>query len=416
VTGWFAVIALVLITFGGLCAAIDAAYQSLSRNDVANLGDGPSVRVFDAIAADVPAHLNAVNFVRVLCETFAAILVALSFVSLGFDLTQSLVASAIAMTAITFVLVGSSPRSVGRAHPMKIVRTTGGLVRAIRLLLGPLTIALVGIGNAVTPGRARTTINTERQLLSMVDEATESDAIEEEDRDLIRSIFDFGDTILREVMIARTEMAALDSTITVDEALGMFLAEGYSRMPVVGVDNDDVLGIAHIKDTARFVRANPAKAKKALITELVRPALFLPEVKMADEALRVLQAEANHMALVVDEYGGIAGLVTMEDLIEEVLGEISDEYDDDEIEIVDLGDGSSRVSAATNIDDLAEHLDIPIDEDDVDTVGGLFVKNFGRFPETGDIVEVDGLQLIADRVERRRKRLISVLVRFVDVP
>jgi CBS domain containing-hemolysin-like protein len=415
VAGVFAVVALALVTFGGLCAAIDAAYQSLSRNDIANLGEGRTQRRFDAIAADMPAHLNAINFVRVLCETFAAILVALSFVSLGYDLTQSLVASAIAMTAITFVLVGSSPRSVGRAHPITIARRTGGMVRAIRVFLGPLTIALVGIGNAITPGRARTTIHTERQLLSMVDEATESDAIEEEDRDLIRSIFDFGDTILREIMIARTEMASLDSTVTVDEALGQFLAEGYSRMPVVGVDNDDVIGIAHIKDTARFVRSNPARAKKALITELVRPALFLPEVKMADEALRVLQAESNHMALVVDEYGGIAGLVTMEDLIEEVVGEISDEYDDDEIDIVDIGDGSLRVSASTNIDDLAEHLDIAIDEDDVDTVGGLFVKNFGRFPEAGDIVDVAGLRLTAERVERRRKRLITVLVRIVDI-
>jgi CBS domain containing-hemolysin-like protein len=248
----------------------------------------------------------------------------------------------------------------------------------------------------------------------MVDEATESDAIEEEDRDLIRSIFDFGDTILREVMVARTEMVALDSTVTVDEALGQFLSAGFSRMPVVGVDNDDVLGIAHIKDTARFVRAHPARAKKALITELVRPALFLPEVKMADEALRVLQSESNHMALIVDEYGGIAGLVTMEDLIEEVLGEISDEYDEDDVDIVDLGDGSLRVNASTNIDDLAEHLDLPIDEDDVDTLGGLFVKNFGRFPETGDAVTVSGLELVADRVERRRKRLVTVLVRIVD--
>lgn len=415
-SAWFAVFALGLISFGGLAAAIDAAYQSLSRNDVANLGVGKSQRLFDAIAADVPAHLNAVNFVRVLCETFAAILVALSFVSLGYDLTQSLIASAVAMTVITFVLVGSSPRSVGRAHPMTIARWTGGIVRTIRVLLGPLTIVLVGIGNAVTPGRARTTIQTERQLLSMVDEATESDAIEEEDRDLIRSIFDFGDTILREVMIARTEMDSLDSTVTVDEALGLFLAAGYSRMPVVGVDNDDVIGIAHIKDTARFVRAHPARAKKAFITELVRPALFLPEVKMADEALRMLQAEANHMALVVDEYGGIAGLVTMEDLIEEVIGEISDEYDDEDVDIVDMGDGTSRVLASTNIDDLAEHLDIAIEEDDVDTVGGLFVKNYGRFPEAGDVVVVDGLELVADRVERRRKKLKSVIVRIVDTP
>lgn len=410
-SGLFAGLALVLILVGGLSAAIDAAYQSLSRGDIQDLAEGRLEKTFDRIAADIPNHVNAVNFVRVLCELFAAILVALAFVGAGLDLYGALIWSAVAMVVVTFVLVGSSPRSIGRANPVAVVRWTGWFVRSVRLILGPITVALVGIGNLVTPSRSGSQVNTERQLLSMVDEATESDAIEEEDRELIRSIFDFGDTILREVMIARTEMVALDATATVDEALGQFLAEGFSRMPVVGVDNDDVKGIAHIKDAARFARSKPELALSTPVTAIARPALFLPEVKAADEALRQLQAEANHMALVVDEYGGIAGLVTMEDLIEEVVGEIADEHDDDDNEFVDLGDGSTRVSAAASIDDLAELFEIDFDEDDVDTVGGLFVKEFGRFPVAGDAVEVQGVRFIAERVERRRKRLITVIVR-----
>jgi CBS domain containing-hemolysin-like protein len=412
---WFSIIALVLVSFGGLTAAIDAAYSSLSRNDVAGLGEGTGRdKSFDKIAADIPGHLNAINFVRVLCETFAAILVSLAFVSSGFDLWQALVASAATMAVITFVLVGSSPRSVGRAHPLVIVEWTGWLVRAFRIILGPITVALVGIGNAVTPGRARTSVNTERQLLSLVDEATESDAIEEEDRDLIRSIFDFGDTIVREVMVARTEMATLDSTDTIDESLGKFLADGFSRMPVIGEDSDDIRGIAYLKDIIRYVRRDPEGSKTTPVTAILRTALFIPEVKKGDEALRELQERANHMALVVDEYGGIAGLVTMEDLIEEVVGEISDEYDDADIEFTPIGDGSIRVSAAANIDDLAEHLDLEIDEDDVDTVGGLFVKNLGRLPATGDSVHAHGLLITAERVERRRKRLVTVIVTVED--
>ena len=414
-SAWLSIIAVVLVTIGGLAAAIDAAYSSLSRNDVAGIGEGTArAKTFDTIAADIPGHLNAINFVRVLCETFAAILVSLAFVAAGFDLVGTLAWSAVTMAAITFVLVGSSPRSVGRAHPLVIVRWTVSLVRACRIILGPITVALVGIGNAVTPGRARTSIATERQLLSLVDEATESDAIEEEDRDLIRSIFDFGDTIVREVMVARTEMATIDATATVDEALTIFLAEGFSRMPVIGDDSDDIRGVAFLKDVIRAVRRDPKRAAKDPIVSIVRAAVFVPEVKKADEALRELQERSSHIALVVDEYGGIAGLVTMEDLIEEVVGEISDEYDDEEIEFTPLGDGAIRVSAAADIDSLAEHLDMSIDEDDVDTVGGFFVKNFGRLPVAGDEVVAHGLRIVAERVERRRKRLVTVIVTVED--
>ena len=408
----FASIAAALVVLGGLATAIDSAYGSLSRSEVAEIGEGSSrAKIFDAIAADIPTHLTTVNFIRVLSETFAAILVALVFVSLDFDVVGSLIGAAVVMTIVTFVLVGSSPRSVGRAHPITIVSWTGRLVRLLRLIVGPVTGLLVGIGNVITPSRVRTTINTERQLMSMVDEATESDAIEEEDRDLIRSIFDFGDTIVREVMVARTDMVTLTATDTVDDAEGVFLAEGYSRMPVIGEGSDDIVGIAYLKDVIRFARFHADEVHTKPIGQLTRPALFVPEVKKADEALRELQERSNHMALVVDEYGGIAGLVTLEDLIEEVIGEISDEYDDvDESDFTAIGDGSIRATASASIDDLAEHLDIAFDEDDVDTVGGLFVKHLGRLPAVGDAVSVHGLKLVAERVERRRKKLVSVLV------
>ena len=408
----FAAVAAALVVLGGLATAIDAAYGSLSRSEVAEIGEGtPRAKTFDAIAADIPTHLNTVNFIRVLSETFAAILVALTFVSLDLDIVASLVGAAVVMTVVTFVLVGSSPRSVGRAHPIAVVTWTGLLVRLFKIVLGPITRVLVGLGNVITPSRVRTTINTERQLMSMVDEATESDAIEEEDRDLIRSIFDFGDTIVREVMVARTDMVTLTETDSVDTAIGVFLAEGYSRMPVIGDGSDDIVGIAYLKDVIRFARFHAEEIHTKPIGQLSRPALFVPEVKKADEALRELQERSNHMALVVDEYGGIAGLVTLEDLIEEVIGEISDEYDDvDESDFTAIGDGSIRAAASASIDNLAEHLDIAFDEDDVDTVGGLFVKHLGRLPAVGDTVSVHGLRLVAERVERRRKKLVTLLV------
>ena len=413
----FAAVAVSLVILGALASAIDAAYGSVSRAEVVTIGDGTSrAKTFDAIATDIAAHLNAINFVRVVSETFSAILVALVFVSLGVDVVGSLVGAALVMTVLTFVLVGSSPRLFGRAHPIAVVTRTGRFVRACRIVVGPVTSVLVGIGSVITPGRVRTTINTERQLMSMVDEATESDAIEEEDRDLIRSIFDFGDTIVREVMVARTDMVTLNTADSVDTAVGVFLSEGYSRMPVIGEGSDDIVGIAYLKDVIRFARFHPDEEHSKPIGQLARPALFVPEVKKADEALRELQERSNHMALVVDEYGGIAGLVTLEDLIEEVIGEISDEYDDvDESDFVAVGNGAVRAAASASIDSLAEYLDIAFDEDDVDTVGGLFVKHLGRLPAVGDSVEVHGLRFVAERVERRRKKLVSVLVTVEEI-
>jgi len=412
IVGWFLTAAILLVAFGGLMAAVDAAIVSQSRADIAELAvTARSKRSLRAIAADTGAHLNAVNFVRIIAETTAAVLVTLVFATTIDALWLALLLSALLMTAVSFVLVGASPRSVGRAHPKTLLTLTAVLVHFLRVLLGPVANALVALGNRVTPGRTRlATFTSEDQLLSMVDEATELDVIEEDDRELIHSIFEFSETVVREVMIPRTDMVTIDADATVGAAMGLFLSKGFSRVPVVDGEVDDVTGILYLRDVARLVYERPRNLEALRVGELAKPAQFVPESKKADALLRQMQLESNHLAILVDEYGGIAGLVTLEDLIEELVGDISDEYDRDVVEIEDLGSGRFRVSARLPVDELGELFDLDLDDDDVDSVGGLLAKVLGRLPVAGSEARTSGLILTAERTEGRRKRISTVLV------
>ncbi|TFC05772.1 HlyC/CorC family transporter [Cryobacterium adonitolivorans] len=412
IVGWFLTAAILLVAFGGLMAAVDAAIMSLSRADIAELAvTARPKRSLRAIAADTGAHLNAINFVRIIAETTAAVLVTLVFATTIERIWLALLLSALLMTAVSFVLVGASPRSVGRAHPKSLLMLTAVLVHFLRVLLGPIANALVALGNRVTPGRSRlATFTSEDQLLSMVDEATELDVIEEDDRELIHSIFEFSETVVREVMIPRTDMVTIDADATVGAAMGLFLSKGFSRVPVVDGEVDDVTGILYLRDVSRLVYERPRNLESLTVGELAKTAQFVPESKKADALLRQMQLESNHLAMVVDEYGGIAGLVTLEDLIEELVGDISDEYDRDVVEIEDLGHGRFRVSARLPVDELGELFDLDLDDDEVDSVGGLLAKALGRLPVAGSEARTSGLILTAERTEGRRKRISTVLV------
>lgn len=410
--GVFVAVAVLLVAFGGLLAAADAALGVLSRNDLTDLAEGSRVRrSLLAIAADVPSHVNAVNFLRIISETTAAVLVTLALALLIDQWWWVLLIAALIMTAVSFVLVGSSPRSVGRAHPRELMRVAAFPVHATRVLLGPLADALVALGNRVTPGRPRTqTFSSEEQLLSMVDEAAEQEVLEQDDRELIHSIFEWGDTVVRELMIPRTDMVTIDDDRSAGDAMRLFLRSGVSRMPVVGRDADEVQGILYLRDLARLNHEQPETAGDTPVRELVRPALFVPESKKADDTLRQMQLSTTHLAMVVDEYGGIAGLVTLEDLIEELVGDISDEYDRGAPEVAALGGGVYRVSARLATDELGDLFGIELDDEDVDSAGGLLLKAIGRPPVAGDRAVVSGLVLRAERVERRRRRLRTLIV------
>jgi CBS domain containing-hemolysin-like protein len=412
----FVAVAVLLVAFGGLLAAADAALGVLSRTDLVDLASRHRAsKALLHISSDLGRYVNALNFTRVVSETAAAVLVTLSFAS-AFSRPDQwwlvLLCSALVMTATSFVLVGSSPRSVGRAHARGVIVVAAPVLRFIRVLLGPIADLLVALGNRVTPSRraAAVSFSSEEQLLSMVDEATELDVLEEDDRELIHSIFEFNDTVVREVMVPRTDMITVDDDTTVGVAMSQFLSTGVSRMPVIGRDADEVFGILYLRDVARLTHEHPDDAAISAVKTLARPALFVPESKKADETLRQMQLESNHLAMVVDEYGGIAGLVTLEDLIEELVGDISDEYDREETEVTRLGDGLYRVSAKLPTDELGDLFGIALDDDDVDSVGGLLTKALGRLPISGSAATVSGLVLTAERTEGRRKHLTTVLV------
>lgn len=408
----FLITAALLVVVGGLLTAISAALGAVGRNELIDLAATKrKPKALHALAAGMPAHERAVRFVRVIVDSTAAVLLTLAVSSWLDQWWEILLVTGVLLIGISFVVVGSSPRAVGQRHAAVMVSFFAPSVRAIRAVVGPLAELLIVLGNIVTPGSGGAAVSrSEDQLRNWVDEAADQDMLEDEDRELIHSIFELGDTIVREVMVARTDMVTVEGTNTLTEVMDVFLETGVSRIPVVGKDSDDIVGICYLRDVARVQHEKPASAKKTAIATLAKPAVFIPESKKVDDTLRFLQREQNHLAMVVDEYGGIAGLVTMEDLIEELVGEISDEYDLDVDEIIPIGADSYRVAAKYSLDDLADLYDIDIDEDDVDTVGGLLTKLVGRLPEADSQGETAYLRLIAEAPAGRNQRVSWIRV------
>jgi CBS domain containing-hemolysin-like protein len=236
------------------------------------------------------------------------------------------------------------------------------------------------------------------------------DEPEEFEQELLDSVEDFGETIVREIMVPRVDMATVAADATLEKAMTIFLSRGYSRLPVIGKSTDDIRGVLYLKDVARILHESPAKVAATKSADVARPAIFIPESKPVDDLLREMQLSSTHIAVIVDEYGGVAGLATMEDVIEEIVGEISDEYDREVADVEELTSNSYRVNARYSLIELGELFDIELDDEDVDSVGGLLAKELGRLPVKGDSIKFSGLDFTADRIENRRKRLITVLV------
>lgn len=236
------------------------------------------------------------------------------------------------------------------------------------------------------------------------------DEPEEFEQELLDSVEEFGETIVREIMVPRIDMATVSFDANLTKAMSIFLARGYSRLPVIGNDVDDVRGVLYIKDVARLLHENPASMDGTLAGDVARTAIFIPESKPVDDLLREMQTSSRHIAIIIDEYGGVAGLATMEDVIEEIVGEISDEYDRDVPDVETLEDGTLRVSSRLALFELGELFELDLEDEDVDSVGGLLTKELGKLPKRGDHVTVSGLILTADRIESRRKHLVTVLV------
>ena len=233
---------------------------------------------------------------------------------------------------------------------------------------------------------------------------------DEFEQELLESVDEFGETIVREVMVPRIDMATVLADAPLSTALETFLASGYSRLPILGKNVDDIVGVLYLKDVARILSKDPASLETTSVSAKSRKPTFVPESMPVDDLLRQMQKSATHIAIVVDEYGGVAGLVTMEDVIEEIVGDIADEYDREVPEVEELADGQLRVSAKFSLFDLGERFGLELEDEDVDTVGGMLSKLLGKLPAKDDSAMFSGLTLKADRLEGRPKRLITVIV------
>ena len=237
------------------------------------------------------------------------------------------------------------------------------------------------------------------------------DAVEQYEQELIESVEEFSETVVREVMVPRVDMEVVEGTETLENCLSVFVSTGYSRLPVVGEGIDDVTGVLYLKDLARITHQDPELLKTTTAAQAARKPIFTPETKPVPELLQLMQQQKTQIAIVSDEYGGVAGIATVEDLIEELVGEIVDEYDREGEEIELVSKDLYRVSPRLTLDELSEHCELEITDEDVDTVGGLLIKTLGELPKGGEVVEIQGLTLTAERVERKKGRLLSVLVR-----
>ena len=407
------ILAVVAVALAFLAAAGEAALGRVSTVRAHELltEERPGSKSLVKVVGDRAAYVALLSFIRVLGEVTAAVMVTFVVVN-EVDQTWSSFALAIAiMTVVSFVVVGVSPRTIGAQNNGRYALVAAPVAVWLRRVLGPVSALLVLIGNAVTPGKGFRDgpFASESELRALVDVASDSELIEADERRMIHSVIDLGDTITREVMVPRTDMVVIDRDKTCRQGLNLLLRSGYSRIPVVGEDTDDIIGMLYLKDVARRVTHDPAGATVP-VEEVMRPAAYVPDSKPADDLLKEMQRDRVHVAIVVDEYGGTAGLVTIEDILEEIVGEIADEYDREDPAIEALEDGTWRVDATMDIDDLADHLGVAIEDDEVDTVGGLIAKLGGRVPILGSTAEIAGLKLTAERMEGRRHRIATVII------
>lgn len=402
------------ILAGGLAAG-EASLSRVSRVRAAELlADGRrGARALAQVAEDPGPTLSVATFVRAVAEAGALASVSV-VVADRFDAWWQVVAvTAAIMGALFFVVVGVGPRTLGRQRADSVGLVSAPIFLALARVLGPLTRLLVLIANALTPGPGFRDgpFASEAELRELVDLAQESKVIEATEREMIHSVFELGDTLVREVMVPRTEVVSVERGTTLSKAMSLFLRSGFSRVPVVGAGLDDVIGMLYLKDVARRLHEGGPQAQEDVVEAVMREARFVPDSKPVDDLLRQMQREAGHVAIVVDEYGGTAGLVTLEDIVEEVIGEISDEYDADQLpEVQPVADGTYRVRARLHVEELGELFGIDLEDEDVDTVGGLLAKSLGRVPIAGASAEISGLVLTADHFTGRRNQLATLLV------
>jgi len=416
---WIVVaVAAVCVVLASLLTAAEAAFASMSkaRADALAVDGRVAAKRLQQMVADRAPYLNTLLFVRLLLEITATVLVTIVYAEHVAELWQLILFPVLTMVAISFIVLGVAPRTLGRQHVDRVALASSGPLSVLATVLGPIPQLMIVIGNVLTPGRgfADGPFSSEAELRELVDMAEAKDLIEAGERRMIHSVFELGDTIVKEVMVPRTEMVYVERTKSLRQGVSLALRSGFSRIPVIDDDIDDVVGILYLKDVIRRMYDNPKAQTSETVESLMRPPTFCPDSKPVDELLREMQLTRSHVVIVIDEFGGTAGLATIEDVLEEIVGEIVDEYDQEVPPVTELGEQRFRVSARLPIDDLGELFGLKVDDEDVDTVLGLMAKELNKVPIPGSVVRWEGIELTAERGTGRRHTILTVLASLVE--
>lgn len=414
-----------LIVLSGVVAAmltaVDAAQLSVSRGVLEKaLSSRP-----EPVRARVLAHredaartLASVSLGRMLAETVMVASVAGVTVAIRDHLGHTGlllpgIATVVVAGLLVLIVLAISPRTIGRSRPESVLISNRWLVTLVRGLLWVPAGALTSVGASLAArsgGQEKPEDGAEKARQN-VDRALEDEHVRDGERDMIQGVFELRETMVRELMVPRPDMVTLSAESSAETAMRLFVRSGYSRIPVIGDSVDDLRGMLYVKDVMRAIHSPWDASPERPVHEIMRAARFAPEFVAADEVLAQMQTSHVHITVLVDEYGGVAGIVTIEDILEEIVGEIADEHDRAEPEIQDLGEGRYRVPARAGLSEVGDLFDLELDDDDIDSVGGLLAKATGRVPIPGSQAIALGLELEGERTAGRRKRLSTVLVR-----
>jgi CBS domain containing-hemolysin-like protein len=412
--GWLLVAALALMVVAGWCASAETALLRVSRAGAKELGRAPgedAIPLQAVLAEGGARYLVVLVSVRVVGQVGATVLVAAALVHFIAPDWRAFLITAVIMVVLSYVIAAIVPRSISGDRSVKVASSAAAVLRPVVRALGPLPGLLLSISSLLSRGEQRDgPSGSEEELRGLVDLLEQRQIIQPGERAMIHSVFELGDTIVREVMVPRTDMVFVERGKTLRQALSLALRSGFSRIPVVGENLDDVVGIAYLKDIVTRSYDHRETESTELVDSVMRSATFVPESKPIDELLREMQARQIHQAIVIDEYGGTAGLATIEDILEEIVGEITDEYDQEQPPVEWLADGEARVTARLPVEELAELFDVSIEAEDVETVGGLLAQRLGRVPIPGAVATVAGLRLTAESLAGRRNRIGTVRV------
>ena len=392
----------------------ESRVEQLRREEV------KGIEKLQKVISEKAKHVAVLQLVALALTSTGGVLLTFVFIESDLNLNSALIFAIIVVSLLGFIVLGVAPETLGRQKSDRISLMTAPIALTIKPIIWPIAKLLVAIGNALTPGKGfkEGPFATAEDLRDLVDQAEEADVIEDEERQMIHSVFELGDTVAREVMVPRTEMVWIEKGKTLRQAISLSLRSGYSRIPVIGEDSDDIVGVVYLKDISRRIFENSEAERTELVENLMRAAYFVPDSKPADELLRDMQAARVHLAVVIDEYGGTAGLVTIEDILEEIVGEIADEYDTHAPEVNELGPNVYRVSARIHLDDLAGLINVNLSSDDegVDTLSGYLAKQLERIPIPGTSIVIEGWEFVAERAAGRRNKIGTILIRKSESP